>query len=183
MQLQLRLLLPHREDVVRDAAGRGEARAEDAGRGGHEEAELLGRRAIHQGRRPVHGRADPVLQDRAPVGRHQRVDREQRHPGVVDVPVRRARGHAGRVVRLVRRGHEPCHRPPAGRAHRPRGQAVRGARVVRPVPDRVQDQHGGEHVQRARGLHRVHRPVAAGPLEGVPVPAAGGRERGRGRAP
>lgn len=158
VQLQLRLLLSHGQNVVRAAAGRGQARADHAGRGGHEEAELLGRRTVHQGRRPVHGRADPVLQDRAPVGRHQRIDRDQRQPdsGVVDAPVRRPRGHVGRVVRLVRRGHEQDDRAPAGRAHRPRGQAVRGARVVRPAQDRVQNQHGGERVQRARAHDRAH---------------------------
>lgn len=184
VQLQLRVLLSHGQNVVRAAVGRGEARAGHAGRGGHEEVELFGRRTVHQGRRPVHGRADTVLQDRAPVGRHQRVDRDQRQPdpGVVDAPVRRPRGHVGGVVRLVRRGHEPQDRPAAGRAHRSRGQAVRGARVVRPAQDRVQDQHGGEHVQRGRAHGRAHRPAAAGQVEGVPVPVAGRRERGRGRA-
>jgi len=185
VQLQLRLLFPHGQNVVRAAAGRGETRAGHVGRGGHEEAELLRRRAVRQGRRPVHGRADTVLQDGPPVGRHQRVDSEQRQPdpGDVDAPVRRAGGHAGRVVRLVRRGHEPDDRPATGRPHRSRGQAVRGARVVRPVQDRVQDQHRGERVQRGRGLCRARRPAAAGPVEGVPVPVAGRRERGRGRAP
>jgi len=185
VQLQLRVLFPHGQNVVRAAAGRGETRAGHVGRGGHEKAEFLRRRAVHQGRRPVHGRADTVLQDGPPVGRHQRVDSDQRQsdPGDVDAPVRRAGGHTGRVVRLVRRGHEPHDRPATGRPHRPRGQAVRGARVVRPVQDRVQDKHRGERVQRERGLRRAHWPAAAGPVEGVPVPVAGGRERGRGRAP
>lgn len=183
VQLQLWLLLSHGQDVVRTAAGRGQARSDHAGGSRYEEAELFGRRTVRPGRRPVHGRADPLLQNGTPVGRYQRVDSEQRKsdPGEVDAPVRRVRGHAGRVVRLVRRRHEPDDRPTAGQSDRPRVQALRGARVVRTAQDRVQDQHGGQHVQRERNVRRAHRTVAARPLEGVPVPPAGGRERGRGR--
>lgn len=158
VQLQLRLLLSHGQDVVRAAAGRGQARSDHAGGSGHEEAELFGRRAVHPGRRPVHGRADPLLQDGTPVGRHQRVDSEQRKsdPGEVDASVRRVRGHAGRVVRLVRCRHEPDDRPASGLPNGSCVQALRGARVVRTAQDRVQDQHGGEHVQRERNVRRAH---------------------------